>query len=117
MSEGVLNLMVPRGDKSVWDGPRWCLSTYDRERLAAAAVGSGLAMLGARRGGFAGGLVAMLGSVLAIRSAMGRHDIGVAREWLDRGLKDRGWRHIDMVDEAAADTFPASDAPASTIAD
>src|SRR5512134_4091271 len=57
MSEGSMNLTVPRGDRSVWDRPRLAdtLSTYDQERWASAAVGAGLALVGARRGGVAGG--------------------------------------------------------------
>ena len=56
-----------------------------------AAWGSALVMVGARRGGFAGGLVAMLGRTLAVRAAMGRHDLHVARRWVDRTLDRRGW--------------------------
>ena len=51
------------------------LSTYDQERWLAAAWGSALTIIGARRGGFFGGLLAMLGSAVAIRAAMGRRDL------------------------------------------
>ena len=91
--DGTKNLMVPRGDKSVWDKPSLSasLSSYDQERWLAAAWGSALVMVGARRGGFGGGLMAMLGTTLTIRAAMGRHDLHVARRWLDRTLADRGY--------------------------
>ena len=61
--DGAKNLMVPRGEKSVWDKPTLTatLSTYDHDRWIAAAFGSALVMVGARRGGFGGGLVATLG--------------------------------------------------------
>lgn len=116
MADGTLNLMVPRSEKSVWDKPTLSatLATYDQERWLTAAWGSALTMIGARRGGFGGGLIATLGAVLAVRAAMGRHDVSSARQWIDRSFKDRGWRPKDVVSDASDDSFPASDSPSWT---
>ena len=116
MPDGTMNLTQARGEKSVWDKPTLgaTLSTYDQDRWAAAALGSALAMIGSRRGTFAGGLLATVGSVLAVRAAMGRRDLGVARKWIDRALEERGFRRADVVDDASDHSFPASDSPSWT---
>jgi hypothetical protein len=117
MADGSMNLMIARSDKSVWDKPGLsaALSTYDQDRWVAAAWGSALAILGARRGGFFGGLVALAGAGLAVRAAMGRRDLTVARECVDRAMRSRGWRSdTDVVMQASDDSFPASDSPSWT---
>ena len=111
-----LNLTTHRAPRSVWDKRGWDGS---REGLAASrwliGIGGGvLAIQGARRRSVLGGLLAGVGGSLAWWALTGEGDLSEARRWFAQ-LRDRApWHREDLVHDASADSFPASDAPSWT---
>jgi hypothetical protein len=113
-----LNLTTHRAPESVWDRRGWDGS---RERLAMTrwlvGVGGGaLAIQGLRQRSAMGGLLAGLGGSLAWWALTGEGDLSEARRWFGQLAERAGWTPDDRIQDASADSFPASDPPASSAA-
>jgi hypothetical protein len=111
-----LNLTAHRAaGTSVWDRRGWDgTSELAMTRWLVGVGGGALAVEGLRRRGFTGSFFAGLGGSLVWWALTGQGDLSTARRWFTDVMEHAPWRSADPVQEASADSFPASDAPSFT---
>ena len=96
-----LNLTTHRAPASVWDRRGWDGTRRELAltRWLVGLGGAALALQGMRQKSVSGSLLAGVGGSLA---------------WWAMTGERAGWRRQDLVHDASADSFPASDAPSFT---
>jgi hypothetical protein len=111
-----LNLATHRTDgTSVWDRRGWDgTNELALTRWLVGLGGGALAAEGIRRRGVTGSFFAGLGSTLVWWALTGEGDLTTARRWFTDVLERVSSGSADLVHEASADSFPASDAPSFT---
>ena len=110
-----LNLTTHRAATSVWDRRGWNGSTeYAVTRWLVGVGGAALAIQGVRHRSRIGTMLAGLGGTLMWWALTGEGDLTEARRWFGSVIDRFGWGSADLVQDASAASFPASDAPAWT---
>jgi hypothetical protein len=111
-----LNLKTHRAPDSVWDRSGW---NGSREQLALTrwlvGIGGGaLAIQGLRQRSISGSVLAGLGGSLAWWALTGEGDLSEARRWFSCTIARITGEQDDLITQASAESFPASDAPSFT---
>ena len=111
-----LNMTPHRAAESVWDRRGWD-GTREQLTVARWLVGLGsaaLAIQGIRQRTVTGSIIAGVAGSVAVWALTGEGDMSEPRRRVGHLLDRAGLRPADPVQDASADSFPASDAPAWT---
>src|SRR5213592_3387691 len=92
-------------DRRGWDGTREQLTTM---RWLVGLGGAALAVQGVRQRSVVGGMLAGIGGGLAWWALTGEGDLSGVGRWCVQMIQRAGWDTDGLVDEASADSFPAS---------